>query len=377
MPPVTDRVKSIKQHGPLWKGPAVDGITQSMLNRFICCRERFRIAYVLGLQPPRTFNHRTSYGDMWHACEEAFGAGLDWGTALNTHCEALQAQYPLSRKDIYHWMRVCEVQFGVYITSGWGDTPSLLTKEGKCLFTEKVFDVPLALPSGRTVRLRGKWDAVWMCYAGKDRKKGSHCVLQENKTKGDIKPEQLRRQLTFDLQTMLYAVAMDEAGYVPRGVLYNVVRRPLAGGKYSIVQHKATKNKPAETDDSYYDRLRGLIAEDLGHFFIRWDVPLQSKDVERFKQKCLLPLLEQVCDWYEFISAYPADKFWSKDTADEFVWPDSYSPGSRPAWVVHWMHPFGVYNVLDEGGSTDYDGYLADGNPTGLQRADRLFIELE
>ena len=29
--------------GPAWKGPEVDGITQSLLSKFLVCRERFRI----------------------------------------------------------------------------------------------------------------------------------------------------------------------------------------------------------------------------------------------------------------------------------------------------------------------------------------------
>ncbi len=57
--------------GPLWKGPEVDGITFSLLSRFIACPERFRILVTEGLQPHDEFNHRIEYGNMWHTCEEA------------------------------------------------------------------------------------------------------------------------------------------------------------------------------------------------------------------------------------------------------------------------------------------------------------------
>jgi hypothetical protein len=44
--------------------------------------------------------------------------------------------------------------------------------------------------------------------------------------------------------------------------------------------------------------------------------------------------------------------------------------------VGHWQHPFGVYNVLDEGGSSDLDNYLESGTEIGLARTTNLYPEL-
>src|SRR5580658_5237243 len=68
-PPSTGR-------GPLWDGPESDtpngGVTQSLLGSFLCCRERFRIKVVEGLQPADSFRRALEFGNLWHCAEEAF-----------------------------------------------------------------------------------------------------------------------------------------------------------------------------------------------------------------------------------------------------------------------------------------------------------------
>jgi hypothetical protein len=207
--------------------------------------------------------------------------------------------------------------------------------------------------------------------------------LVEHKTKGDIDERKVARQLLFDLQTMLYLTALQEEAtpsiertcYGPeelndrliKGVLYNVVRRPLSGGKYSIIRHKATKTKNEETKTEYYDRLQGLIREDPDWFFMRWRVEVRPADVERFKRECLNPILEQLCDWWSWVEI---STLRTKGSAFDYDAHHGYG-------AIHWRHPFGVYNVLDEGGSSDLDEYLESGSEAGLRRATTLFPELE
>lgn len=349
--------------GPVWLGPEDDGITFSMLSNFIVCRERFRLKFVEGLQPPAQFNHRMEYGNMFHTCEEFNNAGESWEESLTSYCKLLGAMYPTAGEQINHWRRVCKAQFPVYCAY-WDKSKASLAAY-KSLTSEEVFDVPYQLPSGRNIRLRGKWDGLVYEKHGK-------LWLQENKTKGDIQPEQLRKQLTFDLQTMLYMVALetwkakDSYGIPIRtpqivdtptvGIIYNVVRRPLSGGRHSIKQLKT------ESTNDYYLRLQQCIEGEPEYFFMRWQVPVSKQDIETFKRTCLNPILEQLCDWYLYLTA--------KEDPFRHV---SHMPD------VHWRHPYGVYNVLDEGGSTEYDAYLYDGNPTGLHRItnDDLFPELK
>jgi hypothetical protein len=44
--------------------------------------------------------------------------------------------------------------------------------------------------------------------------------------------------------------------------------------------------------------------------------------------------------------------------------------------MVHWRHPYGVYNSLDEGYATEYDEYLRSGSMSGLTTVTNLFPEL-
>ncbi len=403
---------------PLWRGPEVDGITFSLLSRFLQCRERFRLHVVEGLRPNPQFNHKIAYGEMWHVCEEAHakqegsgkGCGIQlWPHFLTNYAQGLCKKYPQDQGQIDHWHRVCRTQFPLYVEY-WRNHPDTAARTP--LLQEQVFDVPLTLPSGRTVRLRGKWDSVDLvmpgkCNCGADRSGPSaeahspscpagiaHTVtgkgpqggiwLQENKTKGDIRPSQVQRQLRFDLQTMLYLVAFgtpkkghsaagrDVEGWTYgaeiKGVRYNVVRRPLSGGKGTIVRHKATKNHPEETKDQFYTRMAEYIRAEPGEYFMRWNVEVSAADVARFRRECLDPVLEQLCDWWGWIS----------NVSDHFAVEETFLDGRRAAYnPIHWRHPFGCYNALDEGGSSDLDDCLETGSEVGLCRVDDLFPELK
>lgn len=420
-----------RQHdndNPLWRGPCgegpLGGITQSMLVRFLSCRERFRLKYVCGLEPHDKWNHRIGYGNMWHACEEALarcsnpsGTEEAWRHGLSEHVSDMLGRYPLQREEIHKWFNVCRVQFPEYVKY-WAEHPDV--KNRTPLLQEQVFDVPYTLPSGRVVRLRGKWDSVDLiepgpCECGADRSGPSaeahkqDCpaygpwtfrdgrwhggiYLQENKTKGDIDKLQVERQLKFDLQTMIYLIALQEwhptatmlleSGADPNAVLkleklrdsgsirvagvrYNVVRRPLSGGigniKPRAAKYTKTKVTPAETTEEFYERLRrDYLAADPDYWFFRVRVEISAKDIQVFRETCLDPLLETLCIWYEMTVG---DRGFC-----------GYSPELPP---MNYRTPFGVWSALEEGGATEYDYYLEAGSEAGLRRVETLFPELQ
>jgi hypothetical protein len=330
-----------------------------------------------GLSPPDQFNHRIEYGSMWHICEEEHARhGLEkkvkgrtlisdhWIDPLRSYVQDLCRKYPMSQQQIVHWMRVCMTQFPVYMDY-WAKNAD--EKRRKPVLQEQVFHVPYHLPSGRRVWLRGKWDGVSQY--------GKQFYMDENKTKGDVKPEQIRRQMDFDLQTMLYLTALRSldancpiASDKVAGVRYNVILRPLSGGKHSIRQHQPTKKNPSgESDSEFYVRLGELISSEPDYYFHRWVVDITDKDVERFRLQFLTPILEQLCDWWEWLS-YWSSKLATNDMGVLAEWSECY---------VHWRTPYGFYNVLGEGGSTDMDEYLATGSEIGLERGIPLFNELK
>ena len=149
------------RNSPLWQGPEGQGpeggITFSLLSRFLTCRERFRITTIEGIKPTRRFEHKSGYGDMWHVCEEALAAKRDWTIDLRIHCKTLSKKYPFQQDEIDKWYNVCKVHFPLYVAY-WKKNPDVVRRTP--LLQEQVFDVPYKLPSGRVVRLRGKFDAV-------------------------------------------------------------------------------------------------------------------------------------------------------------------------------------------------------------------------
>lgn len=419
-----DKLKNVKvgkkSKEPLWKGPQdkgdQGGITFSMLNRFLTCRERFRLRVIEGLSPNEQFNHRIEYGQMWHVCEEALAKGNtllgislpgeSWQRDLTIYCKELCKKYPLSQEQIDHWYNVCKMQFPLYVEH-WSKHYDVENRTP--LMEESVFHHAYTLPSGRVVYLRGKVDSV-------DTVGGKSIWLQENKTKGDIEEMELTRQLSMDLQSMMYLLvldlglcptcrgdwsqekakildespdkcpncagkimeAYDKSWKVPKGypvtpvcgVRYNVVRRPLSGGKGSIVRHKATKNQAEETKEHFYNRLAEYIKAEPGHFFMRWNVEVSEQDITRFRQRVLDPILEQLCDWYEWVSVA------HRCEHSPFEELDPSSQGKHRPNSIHWQHPFGCTNSIDEYGHSDLDEYMNSGSEVGLTRGKPLFTEL-
>jgi hypothetical protein len=330
---------------------------------------------VEGLTTPDTFNHRLEYGQMWHTCEEWYAnpRRTDWRIGLTNYCQDLCRRYKTQQEQVQHWYNVCRVQFPIYVDF-WAKHPDV--KQRTPLLQEQAFDVSYQLPSGRRVRLRGKWDSVDLVGKGKDMK----VYLQENKTKGEINEEQLKRQLTFDLQTMFYLVALridqtnnmgylavheEKGGFTRKvsiaGVRYNVIRRPLSGGKDSIKPLKGNAKTPAETMSEYYNRLGGLITDHPEYYFMRWKVEVSPQDVRTFCHQFLDPCLEQLLDWWNSVSKLSA----AGD--DPFADTDKHQ---------HFRTPYGIYNPPGEGRATDLDEYLATGSKLGLENTSTIFPEL-
>jgi hypothetical protein len=309
---------------------------------------------------------------MWHLCEEEQArenvhTRNAWRQFLKNYVQELCAKYKTQQEQIQKWYNVCLLQFPIYLNY-W-------KRQGKdmavSILQEEVFDVPYRLPSGRQVRLRGKWDGLDLVGKGKN----AAIYLRENKTKGDIDEQQIKRQLRFDLQTLFYLVALYQKRSTSHpafktntsiaGVQYNVVRRPLSGGLDSIRQHQPSKSNPqGESLDQFYTRLADRIREKPEQYFMRWQSEVSSQDVTSFREKCLDPLLESLWDWWE----------WVQNTPDPFVHHSSTDGGYHVG--PHWQTPYGLFNVLAEGGSTEVDEYLENGSELGLERTQELFSEL-
>lgn len=360
----TNRLRKLVES--VWAGPQVDGITQSILSKLFVDPERFRILFIEGLREPEKFIIQIEYGQMWHTCEEHLASGSDeWKNALKQYALQLVKKYPLQREDILHWKKLCEIQFPLYVEY-WKRNPDV--KARKPFYQEETFEEIITLPSGRQFVARGKWDAVDIIE--------NEYWIQENKSKSTVEVAMLSKQLMFDLQTMMYLVALQahlkkiKKDHIPiGGVRYNVVRRPLSGGKGTIRKHKATKNKPAETDEAFYGRVRTILKDDPSHYYTRLKVIVSSEDIETFKHQCLFPVMENLIDsfeWWDYCINKEVDVY-------DYLHRQKQFPHHYPR---HYRTPYGIYNTIAQGGMTEIDHYLANGSTIGLTRVTKLFTEL-
>lgn len=357
--------------GPNGQGPN-GGVSQSMLGKFLVCPRRFGVRVYEGLGAKEKFEPNIEYGNMWHAGEEAYKTDPDkpnkWLSAILDYYKQLSHKFPMDREAITHWYGLCREQFPIYIEY-WESEGA--EKNRTRLLSEQNFDVTYRLPSGREVRLRGKWDGASLIedeYTNlsvpkKIRKdlKTKGIWLDENKTKSQVDHKKITTQLKFDLQTMFYLITLEESKHLYTGKpdpLWLLSERPLMGVRYNVVRRSAHKSA-----DSMVKKIQEDIdAQRGGEWFGRWNVPIGQEDVTRFKNEFLDPTLERLCVWWDIISD------------PEHV---THIGAYELARIMNWTMPYGVYNPLDRGGEDAVDEYLRTGSRVGLQKITNLFPELQ
>lgn len=390
LPDLQDAIEELNK--PLWDGPYTEtengGLTYSLLSRFLCCRHRFWLRVIKGLKADEGFSYIMEYGNAWHYCEELFAAGKTMNVilaSLKVYCIKLAQDHSTSSVEIDKLYNCIKVEFPIYVTH-WAENEDV--KKRTPISQEKPFVVAYTLPSGRVVVLRGKIDSIDLIDKG--------IWIQENKSKSDIKKEELQSDLLCDLQSMMYIIAVQELikqgnfdsskekyyKKIPvKGVRYNVVRRPLSGMRFNIKKKKGRGKKKvgAETDEQFYTRLGTVIEANKPSFFARLKVEVTQKDVEQFKKWVLNPILEQLCDWYDSIKNNPFDpwnKWECKDDAEGFPNPKA---GYEPVCPNkhHFLYPRGIFNPILEGRRSNMDELIYSGDERGFIRQADLFPELK
>lgn len=367
-PPAKSVVRP-KDRQLVWEGPAGQGpqggVTQGLLGRYLACSERLRLLVVEGLKGADRFSAPMEFGSLWHSAEEALAGGKCIETHVSAYATRLMQKYPMDREEINHWYQKCLALFPVYVEH-WSRHPDVI--ERTPLLQEQVFDVPHRLPSGRTVRLRGKWDSVDLIGKGKD----AGIYLQENKSKSSVDSKRIQQQLTFDLQTLAYLIALKEwqgqGNRLAKVVSPNggIVKLPILGVRYNVVKRSAHKTSESMMKKVLEDQANGRI----GEWFGRWKVEIEASDVIRFRRECLDPVLENLLDDFE----------WWADCHQNYG--DVWDYRRRAKQFPHHQHrhfrlPFGVWNVTAEGGASEVDEYMRTGSVAGLVKTSELFPELK
>jgi len=348
-----------KNNEPLWDLDR-DGITYSMLSKFMVCPERFRLSSVEGWSETG-LQAAMEFGNAFHACLEN----------PQHPPEKITRQYQQSRiaaKALFpNQIQEFEVLMGMVeaMVHAYRDVYHEDVDQKQFILHEEKFEIPhniqLTVPcdcgevcldensenygrpeihygvTHREVKLRGKIDAVF-------RKKDGSLWIMETKTKSDIDVDGISRTLSQDLQTMMYVTALTHLkGETVGGVLYNVIRRP------------ALRQGKGETLRDFIKRVKDTALEQRDRYFIRWPHTLEPGALERWQERTFNPILTQVVQWWDSIKANPFDP-----------WGSPY----------HYQRPFGVYDSLASGRRGDFFELLTSGSTSGLYRRSEVFPEL-
>jgi len=330
---------SFRRKTPLWKGPFEDGLTQSLIALFLRDPHRFYLKNILGLDVVDTFNPKIAYGHIWHKAAEIHNKGGNYKDGIKEMKKYLSEKYPTEVKTVEYWAKVCDMQFSIYTSCPFSKVT--------CLKSEMSFKYEIE----NGFILRGKIDAIVQQDNGN--------AILDYKTKGIIDIPRVIRQLKFDLQTMLYAFVASKMQAI-NSVIYHLIRRPLSGGKHSIVQYKpSAKNPKGESDEEFMNRLSKTIQENKDEFFYEIKQQVTKKDLERFCVQALYPITNRIIDWWEFMEEI------------------DFGLSGGDIWStrgLHYLTPFGVHDetYVDE----EIDNYLMTGSTVGLRQIETLFPEL-
>ncbi len=378
--PVKQQKRESLWHGPYNDGTNLSGVTQSMLGKFLICRERFRLSYVEGVREEQEFNPSSEYGNMWHVCEEYHRQNKDYRKPLKEYADKLCLVHSTHADKIIHWYHTCGTQWLCYLEHEKKQSMKKAVPRIP-IYQEEVFDVQYKIyGTGPEVRLRGKFDSVdWHGKLTKTYRKGG-LYIQENKSKGDIDIQGIQSTLDQDLQNMFYCAALlthlqnkvfkhtNNQVLLAKdlaGVVYNVIRRPFSDwrGTGNI------KRKVKESEKDFYNRLRDLIRKEPHHYFISWKQPISLSKIKRFNQRTLDPLLFQLCKWWDSIKDNPFNPWQTLVSTTKI---NTLMVVANP---LHWQMPYGVFNGLADGRRGDFFELLTKGSDYNLEPR-TLFSEL-
>lgn len=217
-----------------------DGVTQSLLLDWCCCRLR-ALRRIQGWRPIRT-KDSLNKGDLFH-----------W---------MLERHYKDETFSLYDWVAEREVELTQDLEMMLSNVHALFTnyvdfwgekdKAKEWVSLESEFDV-----KWKGFRLIGKRDGLFRP------KKGSGLWLFETKTTSGFASDSqvMSDRLSFDFQNLFYITATETEMRVPiEGVLYNTARIPI--------YRKGSKENPSQ----FFARVRAAIESQQRTFYQRHEI---------------------------------------------------------------------------------------------------------
>ena len=257
----------------------VDGVSQSILTTFMACRQKSKLK-LEGWRHIKPGNALT-FGTIAHdVIGEAFSQleappSPAWvRTALKKATEAVTAERGgrLSAEAVEGMEHSASVLLGL-LPLYFQHYESEFDKKNWVMiesnFRVNIPGVPFPMV-GRYDRVRRVKGKLW---------------LYETKTKGRIEDDYLTEMLHFDIQDGVYLQAiLAELKEIPVGVVYDVLRNP------------GLKQKVAESEDAFVQRIVADVQSRPEFYFVRYEVAIDKTDMDSFGEE-LARIAKDFDDW--------------------------------------------------------------------------------
>lgn len=311
-----------------------DGLTQSFILTFMCCRKKAYNVYVRGLRKKQEgISKILEFGSMFHDALDRFNSNpnrLDILQSSNLKSVLYTLVDKIEEEKVKEFFTASGNMDMDYMEK-YGDLCAILRPtlyyyfhhwrklhiETEWVSLERVFDNKFKSPfSGKEIRLRGKFD-------GELRRKS--LWLFESKTKSNVDEQVLVHKLTFDFQTMFYMYNMFLLhGEYPAGVIYNVVKRVgiRRKQKETALEFAARAEKTIlENVEEYYAKIEGTISHQVLTEW--WENEFLSvlKDIEEwwanvetasYKNPVICNIYQQECHYLQLCSGSLTENFYNK-----------------------------------------------------------------
>lgn len=310
-----------------------DGLTQTIINKFLHCREKLRLSEIEGLRPISANTTARDFGSVFHdmvaavrkaatpnftaddaiAMSEVVLATMaakareDGLKDMSYSADAIAESHGLARATMIGYWKYRESDFAevnfVKIEESW-QINYLVTLGGK----------------KRYIPLQGKFDGIFQTGTK------SSFWLWETKTKGKIDTDLVMEKISFDLQVCMYMRAMKEIMKAdPEGVRYDLIRKSqLQQGKNQTLAdyHTRVENDALDRQDFYYERIDSILTpDDIARWKIDFDAIIlqivrwfENMDDENYRNSAACTAHFGKCEYLPICSRRDTSNYRRRDT---------------------------------------------------------------
>ena len=265
----------------LWKGPHIDGISQSLMNDFYICKYRFFLKYILGIEEDKPPDANLAWGDSFHKGLEHLIRGDSLQDSTEVMLEYLNKHYSLYALGTYP--HSLANMLSLYRL----DQFEQYRADGHEIITEHIINQQVK-HNGCIYIARGKIDVL---IPG--------IKIIDHKCKGNVYPDETRDELATDLQLAYYSKLLEVTEYG-----YDLIRIPEA-------DWKIPPKRGAEQHSQYMNRMfngpiNGNLDYPIGFKKHRWiyylTYPNTQEAIDEIWDKTVYPTWEALREFYEYVS---------------------------------------------------------------------------